>query len=70
VLTSLASAAGNLRPDIPIPDITPLKNREISLEGEDQETFLAMMRKMLQWEPSKRFSAKELVNDDWIMKYM
>ncbi|KAL7949254.1 serine threonine protein kinase, CMGC group [Trichoderma barbatum] len=38
--------------------------------GESQEEFLAMMRKMLQWEPSERSSAKTLADDEWIMKNM
>lgn len=29
-----------------------------------------MMRKMLHWEPSKRFSAKALADDEWIMENM
>ncbi|KAK8112337.1 kinase-like protein [Apiospora kogelbergensis] len=32
----------------------------------DRERFLAMMRKMLQWDPVKRSSAKELAEDEWI----
>ena len=47
-----------------------LEERESSLEGEGKERFLAMMRKMLQWDPSKRASAKELADDEWIMGYM
>ena len=40
------------------------------MEGESKERFLVMMRKMLQWEPSKRSSAKELAEDEWVMAYM
>jgi len=61
---------GEFRQDIPVPIPVSLKDRETSLQGEEKEQFLAMMRKMLQWEPSKRSSAKELANDDWIMRYM
>jgi len=32
--------------------------------------FLAIMRKMLQWEPSKRFSAKALAEDAWIKDHL
>ncbi|KAL3963516.1 hypothetical protein ACCO45_000520 [Purpureocillium lilacinum] len=58
--------------DIPLLDSIPLEDRETSLEGEHQSRvkFLAMMRKMLQWEPSKRSSAKALANDEWIMENM
>jgi hypothetical protein len=43
-----------------------LEERETSLEGESKERFLAMMRKMLQWQPSKRSSAKALADDEWV----
>ncbi|KAK4107615.1 serine threonine protein kinase, CMGC group [Canariomyces notabilis] len=61
---------GDLRSDIPVPDRVSLEERETSLEGEGKEKFFALMRKMLQWEPSKRASAKELADDEWIMGYM
>jgi hypothetical protein len=48
--------------------LTPLEKRETTLEGEDKESFLRMMRRMLQWEPEKRNSAKELAEDEWIRK--
>ncbi|QSS54231.1 protein kinase [Histoplasma capsulatum var. duboisii H88] len=49
----------------------PLEERETSLKGEDERaTFLSLMRKMLQWEPSKRSSAKELAEDEWIHKHL
>jgi serine/threonine-protein kinase SRPK3 len=56
--------------NIPLPDAVSLEERESSLEGEGKEKFLAMMHKMLQWEPSKRSSAKELADDEWIMGHM
>ncbi|KAH7152712.1 serine threonine protein kinase, CMGC group [Dactylonectria macrodidyma] len=61
---------GGLHANILLPDSTSLDQRETSLEGESQERFLAMMRKMLQWDPSKRSSAKALADDVWIMKNM
>lgn len=45
---------------------TPLEHRENSLEGEDKEMFLRLVRKMLLWEPEKRSSAKELEKDEWL----
>ncbi|KAJ6136095.1 hypothetical protein N7512_001255 [Penicillium capsulatum] len=45
---------------------TPLEQRETSLEGEEKEMFLRLVRKMLQWEPEKRSSAIELEQDKWI----
>ncbi|KAK8102958.1 Serine/threonine protein kinase [Apiospora sp. TS-2023a] len=58
---------GDFRPDILVPSNIPLEERETHLEGENREKFLAMMRKMLQWDPVKRSSAKELAEDEWIM---
>lgn len=48
---------------------TPLEQRETTLKGEDRERFLRMMRRMLQWEPEKRSSARELAEDEWIRKH-
>lgn len=49
----------------------PLENRETTLEGTvEREAFLRFMRKMLQWEPGKRSSAKELAEDEWIHSHM
>lgn len=49
----------------------PLEERETTLEGhEEREAFLRFMRKMLQWEPGKRSSAKELAEDEWIHKHL
>ncbi|KAJ5115187.1 hypothetical protein NUU61_000946 [Penicillium alfredii] len=45
---------------------TPLQERETSLEGQEKEKFLRLVRKMLQWEPEKRSSAKELEQDEWV----
>jgi serine/threonine-protein kinase SRPK3 len=44
----------------------PLEQRETSLEGEEKEMFLRLVRKMLQWEPEKRSSAMELEQDEWV----
>jgi len=57
---------------IPVPKSRSLKAREIALiEGnaEDRDAFLRLMRKMLQWEPEKRSTARELVEDEWISKH-
>lgn len=52
---------------IPIPEPAPLEYRETSLDGEEKACFLRFMRKMLQWEPEKRSSARELAEDGWIL---
>ncbi|CAG7975451.1 unnamed protein product [Penicillium salamii] len=52
-------------------DPVPLEQRETTLEGRaEREAFLRFMRKMLQWEPSQRSSAKELAEDEWILSHM
>lgn len=52
-------------------DRVPLEERETTLEGKvEREAFLKFMRKMLQWEPGKRSSAKELAKDEWIHSHM
>lgn len=45
-----------------------LEQRETNLEGQDKAQFLRLIQKMLQWEPEKRSSAKELQEDEWICK--
>ncbi|KAG6197735.1 hypothetical protein E4U50_007833 [Claviceps purpurea] len=55
---------------ISIPESRPLEQRETVLEGEDRDCFLRFMKKMLQWEPEKRSSAKELLEDEWIRKHL
>ncbi|KAG6175631.1 hypothetical protein E4U27_006036 [Claviceps purpurea] len=52
-----------------IPESRSFEQRESVLEGEDRDCFLRFMRKMLQWDPEKRSSAKELAEDEWILKH-
>ena len=49
------------------PSLT-LETAEARLEGEDKATFLAFMRKMLQWRPEDRTSAESLIADEWLLK--
>ncbi|EGP91784.1 unnamed protein product [Zymoseptoria tritici ST99CH_3D7] len=57
----------------PLPAPRPLEQRETSIQGggdvEDRECFLRFMRKMLQWEPEKRSTARRLADDEWILKH-
>ncbi|GIK01528.1 hypothetical protein Aspvir_005566 [Aspergillus viridinutans] len=62
------SDEGDFCAGIPLQDRIPLEERETTLEGQDKAIFLRFMRKMLQWEPGKRSSAKELEEDEWIRK--
>ncbi|KAG6175630.1 hypothetical protein E4U27_006035 [Claviceps purpurea] len=55
------SDVGEFCADISIPESIqskPLNQRETVLEGEDRDCFSRFMRKMLQWDPEKRSSAK------------
>ncbi|KAI1263985.1 serine threonine protein kinase, CMGC group [Xylariaceae sp. FL1019] len=61
---------GDFRADISLPGSTSLEEKETTLESDARAKFLAMMLKMLQWEPGKRSSAKALAEDEWIMGYM
>ncbi|PMB69066.1 SRSF protein kinase 2 [Beauveria bassiana] len=47
-----------------------LEQRETTLSGEDKADFLRFMRRMLQWEPEERSSAKNLAQDDWIVRQL
>ncbi|RAH63641.1 kinase-like protein [Aspergillus piperis CBS 112811] len=59
-----------LHPEL-LTDQVPLDERETTLEGRaEREAFLHFMRKMLQWEPSKRSSARELAEDEWLQSYI
>ncbi|KAL4988836.1 kinase-like domain-containing protein [Aspergillus falconensis] len=49
-------------------DRITLEQRETTLEGQDKAQFVRLIQKMLQWEPEKRSSAKELQDDEWICK--
>ncbi|KAF5648497.1 CMGC SRPK kinase [Fusarium tjaetaba] len=61
---------GDFRKEIELPERTSLADQEVSLEGERKEMFLAMMNRMLQWDPANRASAKELAEDPWITAYL
>ncbi|KAH6663297.1 putative serine/threonine protein kinase [Plectosphaerella plurivora] len=43
-----------------------LEEEEENLEGDEKAEFLAFLRKMLQWRPEDRKSARELLNDPWL----
>ncbi|KAL3472249.1 kinase-like domain-containing protein [Aspergillus californicus] len=63
--------SGEFREKSLLKPLTPLEARETTLEGEeDRESFLRFMRRMLQWEPEKRSTAKELAEDEWIQTSM
>jgi len=67
---SLSSLEGTLLPSIPTVDRTSIEQRESTLEGEDKAKFLTLMRRMLQWDPEKRSSAKDLQQDEWMRGHL
>jgi serine/threonine protein kinase len=68
-------STGEFRAGIPLPAARSLEDRETTLlaagsgQQQDRAAFLRLMRKMLQWEPEKRSSARELLEDEWIRKH-
>ncbi|CAI7568051.1 unnamed protein product [Penicillium crustosum] len=64
--TEFFDSEGNWKGAAPIPSKT-LEQREEILQGEQQQLFLAFMRKMLQWRPEERSSARELLADRWLL---
>lgn len=56
---------GNFTPDIKIQQ-TSLENEEENLEGDEKTPFLQFLKKMIQWVPEERKSAKELMKDPWL----
>jgi hypothetical protein len=57
---------GKWKGPVDIPAMS-LEDSEENLEGKNKALFLQFMRKMLQWEPEKRKSARELLEDPWLM---
>lgn len=51
--------------DIPV---MSLESSETRLEGKEKEEFLNFMKKILQWDPEKRPTARELLNDPWLIQ--
>lgn len=58
---------GNWKGAVEIPNIS-LEDSEEQLGGENKALFLDFMRKMLQWVPEKRQTAKQLLNHSWLSK--
>lgn len=56
---------GNWKGAIEIANIS-LEDSEEQLSGENKALFLDFMRKMLQWVPEKRQTARELLEHTWL----
>lgn len=61
-----ADLPGNFTPDIQT-EQTSLEKEEENLEGEERIIFLQFLRKMVQRVPEDRKSAKELIEDPWLV---
>jgi serine/threonine protein kinase len=61
----LTSEVGNWAAATEIPPIY-LERLEVNLKRDLQALFLRFMRRMLQWRPEDRASAKELLSDPWL----
>ncbi|KAJ5100646.1 kinase-like protein [Penicillium angulare] len=54
--------------EVKIPDLS-LEDSEEYLEGENKDQFMKFMRKMLHWDPDCRQTARELMQDEWLVNY-
>ncbi|PYI35564.1 kinase-like protein [Aspergillus indologenus CBS 114.80] len=63
------SDEGEFCAGIPLKEPISLEQRETTLEGQEKADFLRLVRKMLQWDPAQRSSARELLEDEWICRH-
>ena len=49
-----------------IPKDVTLEDSVLTLQGEDKRLFLDFVRKMLQWLPENRQTAKQLLEHPWL----
>lgn len=65
-LTPHFCLTGHWKADADIPSVT-MESMERKLEGQEKVLFLRFLRKMLIWKPEERMSAKELMQDPWLI---
>ena len=65
-MSSKLNLVGQWRGEIPLPSATSLEESEENLDGSNKEALLQFMRKMLQWQPERRQTAKQLLQDPWL----
>ncbi|CRL30327.1 Serine/threonine-protein kinase DCLK [Penicillium camemberti] len=63
--TNFFDTEGNWKESVPVP-LKSLEQLEGNLNGEQQQRFLAFIRKMLRWRPEERNTARELLTDPWL----
>ncbi|KZZ99678.1 hypothetical protein AAL_02250 [Moelleriella libera RCEF 2490] len=54
-------------PDL-MPEGVSLENSITKIHGEEKKHFFAFVRRMMQWDPRNRSTAKELLSDIWLCK--
>lgn len=60
---------GDFQAGIEVPSAISLEQLETNLEDSDKKLFLQFMSKMLQWDPQNRQTAKQLLEDEWLVKH-
>jgi serine/threonine protein kinase len=60
---------GEFQSDIKVPHPVSLEQLETNLEDADKQLFMCFIRKMLQWDPQNRHTAKQLLEDEWLKKH-
>lgn len=57
---------GSWKSGVAIPDVS-METLAKRLEGDDKSMLLGFLKKMLGWEPEKRQTAKQLLEDPWLV---
>lgn len=57
---------GKFEAGIDVPSTQAFEQLETNLAGRDQELFVELIRKMLQWIPEDRKTCRELLDDPWL----
>jgi serine/threonine-protein kinase SRPK3 len=65
ILTTLRSPGEFIRKDL-IPRDLRIAETVTLFQGEDKKQFLDFISKMLQWQPEKRSTAKDLLEDPFL----
>ena len=62
----LTDYIGTWKSDVPILEID-LSGQESRLQGREKASYLAFLRKMLQWKPEDRKSIRDIMADEWLL---
>ena len=67
--TKTCATLGEFHGGIEVPPRIYLEQLVAFENEEDKKMFLCLIRKMLQWNPQDRYTVKQLMDDEWVMKY-